>query len=322
MNILDDIDKVFQMEIDTLVKIRQGLDESYTQAAELLFRCSGKVVVTGVGKSGLVAQKIASTMVSTGTPAVFLHSGDGMHGDVGIITPGDVVLALSKSGESEELLNILTYVKKLGVPVISITANPKSTLGNSSDLVLFTQVDAEACPLNLTPTSSTTAAMVVGDALAMSLMKLRGFQAEQFAQLHPGGQLGKRLLITVADIMRGGEDNPVVNVKDTIRSMLYEITSKHTGAASVVDDKGHLVGLVTDYDVRRVLERGDDLFAANLTDIMNNNPTYICSDEMAVAALTIMEKREKPFLVLPVLDRPTEKVVGMVHLHDLVAKGL
>ena len=322
MNILDEMDKVFQMEIDTLVRVREGLDGSYADAAELLFQCSGKVVVTGVGKSGLVAQKIASTMVCTGTSAVFLHPGDGMHGDVGIIAPGDVVLALSKSGESDELLNILTYVKKLGVPVISITANPKSTLGNSSDLVLFTQVDEEACPLNLTPTSSTTAALVVGDALAMSLMKMRGFQAEQFALLHPGGQLGKRLLITVADIMRSGDDNPVVNAKDMIRNMLYEITNKRTGAASVVDDGGHLVGLVTDYDVRRVLERGDDLFSASITDIMNKNPTYICSDEMAVTALDIMEKRDKPFLILPVLDRPSEKVVGMVHLHDLVAKGL
>ena len=322
MNILDEVQRVFQMEIDTLVRIRQGLDGSYADATEMLFRCSGKVVVTGMGKSGLIAQKIASTMASTGTPAVFLHPGDGMHGDVGIIMAGDVVLAVSKSGESDELLNILPYVKRLGIPVISITANPKSTLGSSSDLILFTPVNEEACPLNLTPTSSTTAALVVGDALAMSLMKMRGFDTERFALLHPGGQLGKRLLITVADIMRGGEDNPVVNVKDTVRNMLSEITSKRSGAVSVVDDGGHLLGLVTDYDIRKVLERGEDLFAVSITDIMNKNPTYICSDEKAITALDFMQKREKPFLVLPVLDRLSTKAVGMVHLHDLVAKGL
>ena len=322
MNILDEMDKVFQMEIDTLVKTREGLDESYSEAADLLFRCSGKVVFTGVGKSGLIAQKVASTMASTGTPAVFLHPGDGMHGEVGIIMTGDVVLAISKSGESDELLNILPYVKRLGIPVISITANPRSTLGSISDLVLFTPVNEEACPLNLTPTSSTTAALVVGDALAMSLMKRRGFDPERFALLHPGGQLGKRLLITVADIMRGGEDNPVVNVKDTVRNMLSDITSKRSGAVSIVDDGDHLLGLVTDYDVRKVLERGEDLFAVSITDIMNKNPTYICSDEKAITALDFMQKREKPFLVLPVLDRLSNQAVGMIHLHDLVAKGL
>ena len=322
MSILDEMDRVFQLEIDTLVRVRESLDESYARASELLFQCSGKVVVTGMGKSGLIAQKIAATFVSTGTPALFLHPGDGMHGDVGIIMDGDVVLAIGKSGETEELLNILLYVKKIGVPVISITASPRSTLAKSSDVVLYTPVTEEACPLNLAPTSSTTAALVVGDALAMSLMKKRGFDPEHYAQLHPGGQLGKRLLITVADLMRSGEENPVVNVNDTVREMLYEITSKRCGAVSVADDESHLLGLVTDYDIRKIVEESADIFSLNIKDIMNKHPTHICSDEMAFTALELMENRGKPFLVLPVLERGNNKVVGMVHLHDLVAKGL
>jgi len=271
---------------------------------------------------GFIAQKIASTMVSTGTPAVFLHPSDGMHGDVGIIREGDVVLALSKSGETDELLNILLYVKKIGVSIISISANADSTLASSSNLLLLTPVDEEACPLNLAPTSSTTAALVVGDALAMVLMKMREFQPEHFAVFHPGGQLGRRLLMTVSDVMRCDENNPVINVKDTIRIMLYEITAKRAGAVSVVDDAGNLLGLVTDYDVRKSLEEGIDIFDLSISQVMNDASTCIFSDESASHALEMMENRDKPFVVLPVLDRHSNKVVGMLHLHDLVSKGL
>ncbi len=322
MNILEELDRVFDLEIDTLGKVRQCLDGSHIRAAELLFACTGKVIVTGAGKSGLVAQKIASTMVSTGSPAVFLHPGDGLHGDVGIIGEGDVVVAISKSGETDEILNILPYIKKIGAPIISVTASPESTLGRNSDLVLFTPVDEEACPLNLAPTSSTTAALVLGDALAMALMKMRGINPEQFALFHPGGQLGRRLLLTVADIMRAGENNPVIQAEDTVRNMLSQITGKRSGAVSVVDGQGQLLGLITDYDIRKVLEQGLDVFSVRLTDIMNKGVTHIYSDEMAVAALNLMENRDKPFLLLPVLDRETGKVVGMIHIHDLVARGL
>ena len=322
MNALHEIDRVFRLEIETLIKVRETLNGEYGRAAEIMFACSGKVVVTGGGKSGLIAQKIASTMVSTGTLAIFLHPGDAMHGDVGIIREGDVVLAISKSGETEELLNILLYIREVGAPVVSITASPQSALAKGSDLVLFTPVDGEACPLNLAPTSSTTAALVVGDALAMALMKMRGFMPEQFALFHPGGQLGKRLLTTVADIMRSGENTPAIHVKDTVHNMLYEITSKRSGAVSVIDDDGQLIGLVTDHDIRRILEEGQDFFTLDIADIMNKNPTYAHSDEKAVKALDLMENRENPFLVLPVLDRESTKVVGMLHLHDLVAMGL
>ena len=322
MSILEDLNRVFDLEIETLMKTRDQLDGTYEEAVKLIFDCSGKVVVTGMGKSGLIAQKIAATMVSTGTMAIYLHPGDGLHGDVGILQPGDVLLGLSKSGETEELLDILMYARKAHFPVISITASPKSSLARNSDVVIHTPVDLEACPLNLAPTSSTTAALVVGDALALTLMKLKGFQPEQFASIHPGGQLGKRLLIDVSDVMRVDDRNPVVQIDDPVRQTLLEITSKHSGAASVVDSDYKLAGLVTDYDIRVALERGDDVLNLTNLEIMNHDPTYIFSDEKAIKALEIMENRERPFLVLPVLDRSTSKVVGMVHVHDLVAKGL
>tara|TARA_Y100000588_G_scaffold395323_1_gene523382 strand:- start:14339 stop:15307 length:969 start_codon:yes stop_codon:yes gene_type:complete len=322
MNILEEIDRVFQIEIDTLYRVRECLNGSHTKAAQLMSDCSGKVVVTGMGKSGLIARKIAATMVSTGTPATYLHAADGMHGDVGIIQEGDVVLAVSKSGESEELLNVLLYVKKIGVPVISITANSGSTLATSSELVLFTPVAEEACPLDLAPTSSTTAALVVGDALAIALMTLRGFNSEHFALRHPGGRLGRQLLLTVSDTMRAGEDNPTVNVKQSVAHMLYQISSKRCGAVSVVDDDGRLLGLVTDYDIRKGLENGSDIFSMGIASIMNEKPIQTYSNELAIKAMEIMRNRPNPFLVMPVLDRESEIVVGMVHLHDLVAKGL
>lgn len=322
MDLAAEIRRVFDLEIETLAKVSEILDDNYVKAAELMFGKSGRIIATGVGKSGLIAQKIASTMVSTGTPAVFLHSGDGMHGDIGVIQNGDVVLAISKSGETEELLNVCLYARQVGASVVSITAIPESSLGRSSDLVLYTPVPEEACPLNLAPTSSTTAALVVGDALAMVLMKMRGFQSNQFAQLHPGGQLGKRLLVTVADVMRGGEDNPVVNIQASVKEMLYQITSKLCGAVSIIDDDYKLLGLITDFDIRRALEDGSDIFSLQNSDIMNPTATYVYSDEMAVTAAHIMEDRPRPFLVLPVIERSTDKVVGMIHLHDMVNKGL
>jgi arabinose-5-phosphate isomerase len=320
--ILDDMDRVFQLEIETLSKVRKTIGQDYVRAGEILFGCLGNVVVTGMGKSGLIGQKIAATMVSTGTRALFLDPADGLHGQVGIVREGDVVIAISKSGETEELLLLLPYMKRIEVPVISITAGPNSILAKSSDVVLFTPVDEEACPLNLAPTSSTTAALVVGDALAMALMNMRGFTVDQFAQLHPGGQLGKRLLLHVADIMRTGDNNPVVNIDRSLPDMLYEITRQRSGALSIVDDEGKLLGLVTDHDIRSVLEYGKDIFSLSIASIMNDKPTYISSDAMAVDALNLMENRERPFLVLPVLESNGERVVGMVHLHDLIANGL
>ena len=321
-NLLDEIVRVFEIEIDALTRVQKSVGPAYAEAVRVIYECRGKVVVTGVGKSGLIGQKIAATMASTGTPAIFLHSADGMHGGLGVVQKGDVVVAIGKSGESDELISILPPLRAIGVHVIAITGNAESTLARSADVVLVADAGVEACPMNLAPTSSTTVALVVGDALAVALMKLRDFRPENFALYHPGGQLGKRLLLTVGDIMRSGAENPVIHVDASTRAMLLEMTSKRMGATSVIDDHDNLLGLVTDYDVRHVLERGLDLFSMAIVDMMNARPSFIFSDEKATVALEQMENREKPFLLLPVLGRETRKVVGMIHLHDIFARGL
>lgn len=279
------------------------------------------MILTGIGKSGLIAQKIASTMVSTGTPTIFVHPAEGMHGDIGIVHKADIVIAISKSGESDELIGLLPSIRKIGARMIAITAKQDSTIAKNSDIVLVTPIDEEACFLNMAPTCSTTAALVVGDALAVVLMKLRDFKSEDFALYHPGGQLGRRLLLTVSDIMRSGEANPIIHVTAGLREMLCQITSKRAGAVSVVDEAENLLGLVTDYDIRRVLEEGGDVLSMTIAEVMNKKPTFVYADDKAIHALEIMEEREKPFLVLPVLNR-FDKVVGMIHLHDLAARGL
>ena len=319
MDILAEIRRVIDLETRTINALTPT--SAYEEAVRWIFDCQGKVVVTGVGKSGIIAQKIAATMVSTGTPAVFLHSADGLHGGVGLIKQEDIVLAVGKSGESDELLAMLPVARKIGAKVVSITAQPHSSMARYSDLVLHTPIEEEACPLNMAPTCSTTAALVVGDALAVTLMKLRDFQSDDFAINHPGGQLGKRLLLTVGDLMRSGEANPVAHQTKDVRFMLTEMTRQRAGAVSIIDDERRLLGLVTDYDVRRVLETQKDVFGLAIQDIMNATPEYAFEDENAYAALEKMEKREKPISVLPVLNRQ-EQVVGMIHLHDIVARGL
>ena len=321
MDILKELRRVIELEQQTISLLGESLGPVFEEAVQLLYASGGKVVLTGVGKSGIIAQKIAATLVSTGTPALFLHGAEGMHGDIGIVDKDDVVIAVGKSGESEELLTILPFIKRLGARVISITASANSAMAKISDLVLVTPVPEEACPLNMAPTSSTTAALVLGDALAMTLMKMRDFQPTDFALYHPGGQLGKRLLLTVGDIMRSGEDNPVIHISKDSRTMLYEITSKRAGAVSVIDDDHHLLGLVTDYDIRRVLEGQKDIFSMTISSIMNPKPSFVTQDEKAIHALEIMEKREKPISVLPVIDQD-KKVIGIIHLHDLIAHGL
>ena len=321
MDILAEIRRVIDLEVRTINALKPTLGPAYEEAVRWLFDCQGKVVVTGVGKSGVIAQKISATMVSTGTPAVFLHSAEGMHGGVGIIKQDDIVLAVGKSGESDELLAILPVARKIGAKVISMTAQPHSSMAKRSDLVLHTPIEEEACPLNMAPTCSTTTALVVGDALAVTLMKLRDFRPDDFAINHPGGQLGKRLLLTVGDLMRSGEANPVVHQAKDVRFMLAEMTRQRAGAVSIIDDERRLLGLVTDYDVRQALEAQKDVFGLTIRDIMNAAPEFVFEDENAYSALEKMEKRAKPISVLPVLNRQ-ERVVGMIHLHDLVARGL
>jgi len=279
------------------------------------------VLVSGIGKSGLIGTKIAATLRSTGTPATFLHPGEALHGDVGTVREDDVILAIGKSGETTELNALLRVVRKIGIPVIAITSNADSSMAALSDIVIDLQISREACPLNLAPTASTTAALAVGDAIAVALMKLKNISAEDFARHHPGGQLGKRLLLTVEDVMRGGDQKPVIGLDASVREMLVAITKFRVGAVCVVDADEKLLGLVTDFDIRKILETGHDIFMMKIGEIMNSSPEVVFNTDRAVDALETMRSRNKPTAVLPVLDAHN-CVIGMVHLHDLVAAGL
>ena len=316
-----EIRRVIALEEQTLKALRASVDGSYQKAVELMVRCRGKVILTGVGKSGLIAQKVAATLASTGTPAVNLDPAEAKHGGIGLVQRQDLVVAIGKSGESDELKELLPRLRAIGAKIIAITAEPRSTLARAAAVVLVTPVAQEACPLNLTPTCSTTAALAVGDALAVALMKLRNFRTEQFACNHPAGQLGKRLTLTVADVMRSGKNNPVVREDAGVGRMLVELTRQHAGAVAVVDRKGKLKGLVTDCDIRRVLEEGRSIQELSLQQIMNPKPTTIRPEALASRAVEIMELRKRPFNVLPVMDG-RGRSVGMIQIHDLRSRGL
>jgi len=321
INVIKEIKRVLNIQAQGIRVVSNAVDLSFSRAVKMIFRCRGKVIVTGIGKSGLVAQKVASTLSSTGTPAVYLHPTEGMHGSLGVVGNNDVVLAIGKSGESEEILNILPSIRKIGAKVISITSNQASSLARQSSIVLHIPEFKEACPLNLAPTTSSTQSLVVGDAIAIALMKLRDFSPENFALFHPGGRIGKRLLLKVSDVMRGGKRNPVVRLTASVDRLLVEITRKWAGAASIVDKRGKLVGLVTDFDIRRAFARGKQISRLSIKDLMNKKPIHVYSDDLAVKVLQMMESRTKPLTVIPVVNRK-KKSVGMIHLHDLVIKGL
>ena len=321
VNILAELRQVLDIEIEALRSVRENLDGRFVKAVETLQDCQGQIVVTGIGKSGIIARKIASTLQSTGTAAAFLHAGEALHGDIGIVRSGDVVLAVGKSGESRELNALLRILRKSGTTIIAMTSNPGSAMAELSDVVLDLKILREACPLNLAPTASTTAALAVGDALAVALMKLKDISKDDFALRHPAGQIGARLLLTVSDVMRKGPDNPIIGSDQPIKEMIVRITAFRVGAISVVNSKGELLGLVSDYDIRKALESDRNLFALKITDIMNPAPDFIIDNARAVEALNMMRQREKPTAILPVVNRDRE-VVGMVHLHDLLAAGL
>jgi arabinose-5-phosphate isomerase len=316
-----EIRRVLSLEAAALRRVLSAVDARYAKAVDWLAACRGKVVVTGMGKSGLVSQKIAATFSSTGTPALFLDPAEAMHGGLGAVQKGDLVLAVGKSGESDEVNALLPALRALGVRVIAMTAAPRSTLGKAADLVLETPVDAEACPLNLAPTTSTTVAMAVGDALAVALMKRRGFKPEQFARNHPGGKLGRRLTLRVRDVMRAGADNPVVSLGASTEKLLSTITRLQAGAACVADARGRFLGLVTDFDIRRALSAGGNFRRLTVAAIMNAKPTTIGPDALAAEAVEIMEDRRNPFNVLPVVDAKGRSV-GLLQIHDLRARGL
>ena len=321
IDILEEIVRVIDIEIEGLQAVRAGLNEKFTTAVELIAASRGQVFVTGVGKSGIIARKIAATMRSTGTAATFLHAGEALHGDLGIVRRDDIFLAIGKSGETSELNSLLRILKKNGTTIISITANSSSSMAALSDVVLDLNIPREACPLNLAPTTSTTAALVVGDAIAVALMKLKNISAEDFAKHHPGGQIGARLLLSVGDVMRKGDQNPVIDVEQSVKEMLVQITAFRVGAISVTNVTGELLGLVSDYDIRRALESDRDIFSMKISDIMNPSPECIFEDVKAAEALEMMRQRNKPTAILPVLNRQS-RVVGMIHLHDLISAGL
>ena len=313
---------VLRIEADGILSIVDRLDESFLRAVQVLHQCQGKVVVTGLGKSGLICRKIAATLASTGTPAFFLHSGDGMHGDLGMVMKGDVILAVSNSGETEEILKLLPHFKLHELKMIVMTGNPDSSLARAGDVVIDVGVK-EACPLGLAPTASTTAALAMGDALAVVLLEQKGFKQEDFAVRHPGGILGRKLILRVEDLMHHGDEVPLVRHDVSVRDALFEITSKRLGVTGVTDGTDHLVGIITDGDLRRGLQKhGDVILQKQTAEVMTPNPRTIAKNVLAAQALAEMEGNStRPITCLFVVDKAL-KPIGIIHLHDILKTGI
>ena len=303
-----------QIEADAVLKLKEELDGSFKKAMELIIDAEGRVVFTGVGKTGLVAKKLAATFSSTGTSAFFVHAGEGLHGDLGMIRAGDVVIAVSNSGETDEVISLLPSLRRIGVTLIALTGSSDSTLAEHADLVLEADVITEACPHNLAPTASTTAALALGDALAIALSSYYGFTPEDFALYHPGGSLGRKLLTKVKDVIKIREQNPVVNIETTVREALFKMTKSRMGSTSIVDQDGKLRGIITDGDIRRLLEKSADFIDRPVKDYMTVDPISIAPDRLAAEALQIMESKE--INDLPVVEN--EKPVAMLNFQDLL----
>lgn len=321
MDIVEEARRVLKVEARSLLDLAERINENFSEAVELLYQCKGKVVLMGMGKSGLVGRKIASTFASTGTPAFFLHPAEGVNGDFGMLAKEDVIIAISNSGETRELLEVLPLIKRYGNRFITLTGNAKSTLAKAGDIHLDIHVKEEACPLGLAPTASTTATLAMGDALAVALMGKKDFKKEDFAILHPGGALGKRLLLKVEDLMHVGKAFPMISEKTLMKDAIFEITSKRLGVTGVGDAEGHLVGVITDGDLRRALEKFSDLFNREASEVMTRNPKWIEKDALAAKAVQRME--EYSITSLFVFNQAGEKVpVGIIHLHDLLKAGV
>lgn len=310
---------VIQVEAQAVANLAGQINDNFVTACKLLFNCTGRVVVIGMGKSGHIAGKIAATLASTGTPAFFVHPGEASHGDLGMVTPKDVVLALSNSGETGEVLTILPIIKRLGVPLIAITGNTDSTLARFATTYLNVSVAQEACPLGLAPTSSTTAALVMGDALAVSLLEARGFTRDDFALSHPGGSLGKRLLLRVSDIMHVGNAMPSVPESALISHALLEMTEKQLGMTAVVEADNKVIGIFTDGDLRRMLSKNFDIHNTPITEVMTPHCTVISADMLAAEAMQIME--QKKINALLVVDKQL-CAIGALNMHDLIKAGI
>ena len=323
MNIksINDLAKeVLKIEADSILKLIDRIGDNFDKAIELLYSCKGRVIITGMGKSGLIGKKIAATLSSTGTPSYFLHPAESTHGDSGIITRDDIVIAISNSGETQELLNLLPLIKRFGIPMIGMTGNLNSTLAKSSDVVLDISVEREACPLNKAPTASTTATLAMGDALAVCLLEKRGFSEEDFLIFHPSGSLGKGFLYHVKDLMLSDlEKLPIVHENDTFTSVIETISKFKLGMAMIVNTSGKLAGVLTDGDIRRTLIKYPDTVSLLVKDVMTVNPKRISDEEYAASALHLMEKYS--ITALAVVDS-SDKPIGVIHIHDILKAGV
>ncbi len=310
---------VIELEAEALTALVPRLNEDFARACRLILDSPGRVVVTGMGKSGHIGGKIAATLASTGTPAFFVHPGEAQHGDLGMIQPQDVVIAISNSGETGEILTILPIIKRMGAKLIALTGNPKSSLAQQADAHLDAGVAKEACPLNLAPTSSTTAALALGDALAVALLKTRNFTPEDFARSHPGGKLGRRLLLYVRDVMHSGDRIPLVPESASLREALLEMTGKGLGMTGVLDAAGKLAGIYTDGDLRRTLNTGADVYNAKISDVMTRNPKTCRADQLAAEIVQLMEKHNINGLMVVDAD---QRVQGALNMGDLLRAGV
>ncbi len=310
--------EVLTTEAEAILRVRDRLDAAFLQAVDLLVACQGRVVWTGMGKSGIICRKLAATMASTGTPALFLHPAEAIHGDIGMVAAGDVVVAVSNSGETDELVHLVEYLKRLDNRLIAITSNPASTLAGHADVHLNLGVDREACPLNLAPTASTTASLALGDALAMAVSVRKGFNPQDFAQLHPGGKLGKKLL-TAGDLMHGGDQVPRVAADTPMKDVIYEMSRKGLGITTVQDGDGRLLGVITDGDLRRLMEADADPLARSAAEVMHPGGVTIAPGTLATGALRLLETRRITSLIVA---GPDGRVAGMLHIHDLWGVGL
>ena len=316
---LESARRVLQIEAEAIRALADRLDSSVVRALDLLQSCRGRVVLTGMGKSGFIARKIAATLASTGSPALYLHPAEGVHGDLGMVVRGDVVVAISNSGETDELLQLLPTFTRLGVRLISLVGNPQSTLARQSDVVLDVRVAEEACPMNLAPTASTTAALAMGDALAVALLERRGIRAEDVAFIHPGGALGRKLLLKVEDLMHRGDEMPCVSQDLTMREAIPMISGKRLGMTAVADPDGRLTGIITDGDLRRALQRWPDLLEHPVHAVMTRQPKCIGKNELAAKAVQVMEQHAiTSLLIVDGAGRPE----GVIHLHDLLRAGV
>jgi arabinose-5-phosphate isomerase len=312
--------RVLEVEAKALLALVNKLDNAFDKAVSLLDGCKGRVIITGMGKSGLIGKKITATFTSIGVPSSFLHPAEAIHGDLGMVTNSDIVVAISNSGETEELVSLIPHLKRFNVPLIVMSGNASSTLAKSSDAHIDISVAEEACPLGIVPTASSTAALAMGDALAVALIKQRGFKAEDFAMIHPGGSLGKKLLIKVKDLMHSGERLPLIAEDAPMMKALVEISSKRLGIGIITGKKGELKGVLTDGDLRRGIEKwGKDFFDLKAGEAMSPNPKSIREDELAARALSIMEAHSITALVVPDSDG---KPIGIIHIHDILKKGI